>query len=47
MWEFLTVVIAEETYVSVEQEKLLPEEQKECRKRSCGRKDQLLIDNTC
>ena len=30
----------------LEQEKLLPEEQKGCTQGSCGTKDQLLIDKT-
>ena len=46
MWELLTGVIAEEMYDYLEQEKLLPEDQKGCRRRSRGTKDQLLIDKT-
>ena len=44
MWKILTRVIAEEMYHYLEQEKLLPEEQKGCRRGSRGIKDQLLID---
>ena len=44
MWKLLTGVIAEEMYAYHEQEK--PEEQKGCRRGSCGTKNQLLIDNT-
>ena len=46
MWKLLTGVIAEEIHDYLEQEKLLPEEQKGCRRRSRGTKDQLLIDKT-
>ena len=45
-WKLLTGMIAEEMYGFLEREKLLPEEQKGCRKRSSGTKDQLLIDKT-
>ena len=44
MWKLLTGV--EEIYDYLEQEKLLPEEQKGCRQGSRGTKDQLLIDKT-
>ena len=43
MWKLLTGVIAEEMYRCLEREKILPEEQKGCKR---GRKDQLLIDKT-
>ena len=46
MWKLLTGVIAEEMYNYLGQEKLLPEEQKKCRRGSCGTKDQLLTDKT-
>ena len=46
MWKLLTGVIAEEMYNYLEREKILPEEQKGCRKESRGTKDQLLIDKT-
>ena len=46
MWKFLTGVIAEEKYDYLEEEKLLPEEQKGCKRRSPGTKDRLLIDKT-
>ena len=47
MWKPLTGVIAEDMYDYLEQEKLLPEKQKGCRRGSRGTKDQLLIDKTC
>ena len=46
MWKLLTEMIAEETYNYLEREKLLPEEQKGCKRGSHGTKDQLLIDKT-
>ena len=46
MWKFLTRVIAEEMYNYLEREKILPEGQKGCKRRSRGTKDQLLIDKT-
>ena len=46
MWKLLTGVIAKEMYNYLEREKILPEEQKGCRKESRGTKDQLLIDKT-
>ena len=42
----LTEVITEEMYNSLEREKILPEEQKGCKRRSRVTKDQLLIDKT-
>ena len=36
MWKLLTGVIAYQIYVHLDQEKLLPEEQKGCRKGSRG-----------
>ena len=46
MWKLLTGVIAEEMYNYLEREKILPEEQKGCKRGSRGTKDQLLIDKT-
>ena len=46
MWKLLTRVIAKEMYDCLEQEQLLPEEQKGCRRGSRGTKNQLLIDKT-
>ena len=46
IWKLLTVVVAEEMYDYLEQEKLLPEEQKGCRRGSSGTKDHLLILET-
>ena len=44
MWKLLTVVIAAQIYAHLDQEKLLPEEQKRCRKGSRGTNDLLYID---
>ena len=44
MWKFLTGVIADQIYAHLDQEKLLPEEQKGCRKGSRGTNDLLYID---
>ena len=44
MWKLLTGVIANQIYAHLDQEKLLPEEQKGCRKASRGTNDLLYID---
>ena len=44
MWKLLTGIIADQIYAHLDQEKLLPEEQKECRKGSRGTNDLLYID---
>lgn len=44
MWKLLTGIFAEKTYDHLDSSGLLPEEQKGCRKKSKGTKDQLLID---
>ena len=44
MWKLLTGVIADQIYAHLDQEKLLPEEQKGCRKGSRGANDLLYID---
>ena len=44
MWELMTGIIAESMYTFMDTENILPEEQKGCRRRSRGTKDQLLID---
>ena len=44
MWKFLTGVIADQIYAQLDQDKLLPEEQKGCRKNSRGTNDLLYID---
>ena len=44
MWKLLTGVIADLIYAQLDQEKLLPEEQKGCRKVSRGTKDLIYID---
>ena len=46
MWKLLTGMISEDIYFSMENENLLPEEQKGYRRKSRGTKDQLLIDKT-
>ena len=43
MWKVFTGVM-EELYKHLEKNKLLPDEQKGCRRRSRGTKDQLLIN---
>ena len=44
LWKLFTSLISEEIYKHLETNHLLPEEQKGCRKRSRGTKDQLIID---
>lgn len=44
MWKLFTSMISEEIYKHLDDNDLLPEEQKGCRKKSRGTKDQLLID---
>ena len=44
IWKLLTSILTEELYKHLEETILLPWEQKGCRKRSQGTKDQLLID---
>ena len=44
MWKYLTGVIADQIYAHLDQEKLLPEEQKMCRKGSRGTNGLLYID---
>ena len=44
MWKLLTGIFAEKIYDHLKVNNLLPDEQKGCRKRSRGTKDQLLID---
>ena len=44
MWKLLPGVIADQIYGDLDQQKLLPEEQKGCRKRSRGTNDLLYID---
>ena len=46
MWKLLTGVTAEEMYTYLEGENLLTNEQKGCKRKSRGTKDQLLIDKT-
>ena len=46
MWKLLTGIISEDRYCFVENENLLPEEQKGCTRKSRVTKDQLLIDKT-
>ena len=44
MWKLITGIVADEIYNHLEENDLLPEEQKGCRRNSRGTKDQLLID---
>ena len=44
MWKLLTGIIGAELYNHLEGKNLLPEEQKGCRRKSRGTKDQLIID---
>ena len=46
MWKLLTSIISEQMYAHLISNELLPDEQKGCRKKSRGTKDQLLIDKT-
>ena len=46
MWKLLTGIISEDIYCFMENENLLQEEQKGCRRKSRETKDQLLIDKT-
>ena len=46
MWKLLTGIISEDMYCFMENENLLPEEQKGCKRKSRGTKDQLLIAKT-
>ena len=44
IWKVFTGILSEKLYTHVESNGILPEEQKGCRRRSRGTKDQLLID---
>ena len=44
MWKLLTGVIADQIYANLDQQNVLPEEQKGCRKASRGTNDLLYID---
>jgi len=44
MWKLLTGIMSEKLYYHLERNNLLVDEQKGCRKKSRGTKDQLLID---
>ena len=44
MWKLLTGIISEHLYRFLEEEKMLPEEQKDCKRNSRGNKDQVLLD---
>ena len=46
MWKLLTDVIVDQIYAHLDQEKLLPQEEKGCRKGSSGTNDSLHIDRT-
>ena len=45
MWKLLASVIGDQIYAHLDQENLLPEEQKGCRKGSTGTNDLLYIDS--
>ena len=44
MWKLLTGILGDEIYQHLEERNLFPDEQKGCRRRSRGTKDQLMID---
>ena len=44
IWKLLAVIVADEIYSHLEENSLLPEEQKGCRRNSRSTKDHLLID---
>ena len=44
LWKLLTGIISEHLYRFLEEEKILPKEQKSCKTNSRGTKDQLLLD---
>ena len=44
MWKLLTGIVVDEVYNHVENNDLLPEEKKDCRRNSIGTKDPLLIN---
>ena len=46
MYTLMTGIIAEDLYSHIEDQQLFPDEQKGCKKRSRGTKDQLIIDKT-
>ena len=46
MWKLRTGIISEDMYCSTENERLLPEEEKGCRSKNRGTKNQLLINKT-
>ena len=46
MWKFLTGIISENFYSFLEEEKILPEEQKGCERNSRGTKGQVFLDKT-
>ena len=46
MWKLLTGIFADKIYSHLLENNILPDEQKGCRKKSRGTKDQLLIDKT-
>ena len=44
MWKLLTGILANEMYEFLDKNNIFPEEQKWCKRKSTGTKDQLLID---
>lgn len=46
MWKLMTGIISETVYMFLDENEILPEEQKGCKRSSRGTKDQLLVDKT-
>ena len=46
MWKLMIGIISETVYMFLDENEMLPEEQKGCKRNSRGKKDQLLVDKT-
>ena len=46
IWKLMTGIISGTVYMFLDENKMLPEEQKGCKRSSRGTKDQLLVDRT-
>ena len=46
LWKVLTGIIGDEMYRHMEDQAIFPDEQKGCKRKSRGTKDQLMIDKT-
>ena len=46
MWKLMTGIISDSVYKFLDENEVLPEEQKGCKRNSRGTKDQLLVDKT-